>query len=203
MAGAVGARPEGWPERFDAWAEGWFRRRSSVLQARRFARLRFPRATAGGPGRLPGVGRPAQRPRAFDGPRLVVPPAFGGPARPAALARRRPARSTAGGPPGELAPGRRPVGGRPPAPGRVGAVRAVRDGPDLARAVVDVGRVGRVAATRARPTLWVSQSSADVVEWSFRVGRARVVRTAVLLRGRRLALLGEQWDGPGDPGECG
>jgi hypothetical protein len=56
-------------------------------------------------------------------------------------------------------------------------------------------------ATRARPTLRVSQSTADVVEWSFRVGAARVVRTAVLLRGRRLALLGEQWDGPGDPGE--
>jgi hypothetical protein len=54
-------------------------------------------------------------------------------------------------------------------------------------------------ATRARPTLWVSQSTADAVEWSFRACGARVTRTAVLLRGRRLGLLAEQWDGPGDP----
>ena len=54
--------------------------------------------------------------------------------------------------------------------------------------------------TRAKPTLWVSQSSADAAEWSFKVGRARVVRTAVLMRGRKIALLAEQWDGPNDPG---
>lgn len=54
--------------------------------------------------------------------------------------------------------------------------------------------------TRPKPTLWTSHSAADVAEWSYRVGPARVVRTAVLLRGRRLALLAEQWDGPGDPG---
>jgi hypothetical protein len=54
--------------------------------------------------------------------------------------------------------------------------------------------------SRARPALWVSHGSADVFEWAFRAGPARVVRTAVLLRGRRLALVAEQWDGPGDPG---
>jgi hypothetical protein len=57
------------------------------------------------------------------------------------------------------------------------------------------------AVGRARPSTWLSLGSADVFEWVFRVGRARVTRSAVLLRGRRLALLGEQWDGPGDPGE--
>jgi hypothetical protein len=49
-------------------------------------------------------------------------------------------------------------------------------------------------------SLWMTDSSADVAEWAFRVGPARVVRTAVLLRGRRLALLAEQWEGPGDRG---
>ena len=62
----------------------------------------------------------------------------------------------------------------------------------------DVGSAG--LGVKARPTLWISQGSADVAEWTFRIGQARVVRTAVLLRGRRLALLAEQWDGPGDPG---
>ncbi len=56
------------------------------------------------------------------------------------------------------------------------------------------------SATRARPSLWTTNSSADVFEWTYRVGKARVTRSAVLLRGRRLALLGEQWDGPDDPG---
>jgi hypothetical protein len=55
--------------------------------------------------------------------------------------------------------------------------------------------------SKARPVRWTSEGSADHFEWSFRVGTARVLRSAVLLRGRRLAILGEQWDGPGDPGE--
>src|SRR5947209_6799755 len=49
---------------------------------------------------------------------------------------------------------------------------------------------------RARPTLWISHSSADLAEWSFTVGKAKVIRTALLLRGRQLALLAEQWNGP-------
>lgn len=55
--------------------------------------------------------------------------------------------------------------------------------------------------SKARPVRWTSGGSADHCEWSFRVGTARVVRSVVLLRGRRLAILGEQWEGPGDPGE--
>jgi hypothetical protein len=51
-------------------------------------------------------------------------------------------------------------------------------------------------SVRARPTCWTSTASADLAEWTFRVGPARVVRTAVLLRGRRLSLLADQVDGP-------
>jgi hypothetical protein len=51
-------------------------------------------------------------------------------------------------------------------------------------------------APRARPTSWASTPSADLAEWSFRLGRSRVVRTALLLRGRRLALLADQVEGP-------
>ena len=56
------------------------------------------------------------------------------------------------------------------------------------------------SCTRPRPSLWSSHSSADVLEWSYSVGKGRVTRSALLLRGRKLALLGEQWEGPGDPG---
>lgn len=44
-----------------------------------------------------------------------------------------------------------------------------------------------------------SSSSADVYEWSFRLGAATVTRSLVLVRGRRLALLAEQVDGAGGP----
>jgi hypothetical protein len=50
--------------------------------------------------------------------------------------------------------------------------------------------------TQARPLRWVSDSAADLVEWTFRVGKVRVIRTALLLRGRRLALLADQVEGP-------
>jgi hypothetical protein len=55
--------------------------------------------------------------------------------------------------------------------------------------------LGAHSGTRARPTCSTSTASADLVEWSFRAGPARVVRTALLLRGRRLALLADQVDG--------
>ncbi|MDB5351676.1 MAG: hypothetical protein JWN86_2923 [Planctomycetota bacterium] len=42
---------------------------------------------------------------------------------------------------------------------------------------------------------WSTGMYADRAEWSFRVGDARVVRTAVLLRGRKLALLADEWIG--------
>jgi hypothetical protein len=48
---------------------------------------------------------------------------------------------------------------------------------------------------KPRPVRWVSNSSADLVEWSFRIGDFRIVRTALLLRGRKLALLADQVEG--------
>lgn len=58
--------------------------------------------------------------------------------------------------------------------------------------------VPTAGARGARPRLvrWVSNSSADLAEWSFAAGGSRVVRSALLLRGRRLALLADQVDGP-------
>ena len=53
---------------------------------------------------------------------------------------------------------------------------------------------------RARPVAWMSHGSADFQEWSFRVGKGRLTRSIALLRGRRIALLSELWEGPGDPG---
>jgi hypothetical protein len=49
----------------------------------------------------------------------------------------------------------------------------------------------------AQLLFWSSGALADVVEWSFRTASARIIRTAVLLRGRQLALLAEQVEGPG------
>ncbi|MDR3634540.1 MAG: hypothetical protein P4L84_12105 [Isosphaeraceae bacterium] len=54
------------------------------------------------------------------------------------------------------------------------------------------------AATRARPTCWHSDSSADLAEWTFRAGESRVVRSAALLRGRQIAVLADQVEG-GEP----
>jgi hypothetical protein len=48
------------------------------------------------------------------------------------------------------------------------------------------------AEGQARPRLWVTSSTADCAEWSSGVGSDRVTRTAVLLRGRGIALLAEQ-----------
>lgn len=56
------------------------------------------------------------------------------------------------------------------------------------------------APGRAKPLTWVSQSSADFHEWTFKVGKGRVTRSVTVLRGRRLALLTELWEGSGDPG---
>ncbi len=56
-------------------------------------------------------------------------------------------------------------------------------------------RTGSVPSGRARGAGWSSGMHADHAEWSFRVGEARVVRTAVLLRGRNLALLADEWHG--------
>ncbi len=56
---------------------------------------------------------------------------------------------------------------------------------------VDAGggsdRVG--PASRPRPSRWVTSSAADLVEWTDRRDGVRVTRSALLLRGRRLALI--------------
>jgi len=45
------------------------------------------------------------------------------------------------------------------------------------------------------PGKWISSSAADFAEWSFRLGDVRVTRAALLLRGQKTALLGDQIDG--------
>ncbi len=61
---------------------------------------------------------------------------------------------------------------------------------------VDPGRTAE-----ASPTYWSTGAFADCAEWSFKVGRGRVTRTAVLLRGRSMALIAQQDDGLGPTGE--
>ncbi len=56
--------------------------------------------------------------------------------------------------------------------------------------------VGEV--TRARPTYWVTGPFADAYEWSFHVGPTRVTRSAVLVRGRALAILSQTEQAVGD-----
>lgn len=55
---------------------------------------------------------------------------------------------------------------------------------------------GDAPVSRSRPSLRVSNPSVDLVEWTFRLGASRVTRTALLLRGRRIALLADQVEGP-------
>jgi hypothetical protein len=57
------------------------------------------------------------------------------------------------------------------------------------------------STSQPKPGLWLSNSVADLVEWSYRSGGLRFTRTALLLRGRRLALLGEQIEGRAIPAE--
>jgi hypothetical protein len=54
------------------------------------------------------------------------------------------------------------------------------------------GPSSTAATTVARPTCWKSDSVADLAEWSFKASGHAFTRTALLLRGRRLALLGEE-----------
>jgi hypothetical protein len=199
MAAALAVRPTGWPVRVDALTEGWFR--ALLRFSRPDGTPAFGAGSTGGdveglfrgwasrladPGLMTVVDWwfPARSRRRHAPPPL---PADARPDRPLAVLRANWARD------GEfLAIDHRVTG-------PVSLVELVAHGrPWLGPEWTSAGASGR--ATRARPTLWMSQSSADVAEWSFRVGRARVTRTAVLLRGRRLGLLAEQWDGPGDPG---
>ena len=54
----------------------------------------------------------------------------------------------------------------------------------------------------ARLVRWTTGPEADVAEWSFRAGPLRVTRTAVLLRGRRMALLAEECVAADRVGPC-
>ncbi len=56
------------------------------------------------------------------------------------------------------------------------------------------------ATSPVKPQSWTTNSVADLLEWSWRSSGLRITRTALLLRGRRLALLGDQVDGPDLPG---
>jgi hypothetical protein len=44
----------------------------------------------------------------------------------------------------------------------------------------------------AKPHHWVSNSAADLAEWTFRSGGSTITRSALLLRGRQMAILSEQ-----------
>jgi hypothetical protein len=50
------------------------------------------------------------------------------------------------------------------------------------------------SVSRPRCTTWLTNSIVDLAEWTFRAGDIRLTRTALLLRGRRLALLADQVD---------
>ena len=47
-------------------------------------------------------------------------------------------------------------------------------------------------ASKPRTVTWLTNSVVDLTEWSYRTGSLRCTRTALLFRGRRLALLAEQ-----------
>jgi hypothetical protein len=49
--------------------------------------------------------------------------------------------------------------------------------------------------TRPRPTHWTSTPFADCAEWSYKAGSKRITRSVSLLRGRSIALLGQQDEG--------
>jgi hypothetical protein len=60
----------------------------------------------------------------------------------------------------------------------------------------DWGLVQATTPTGApKPACWISNSVADCLEWSYRSGGLFLTRTALLCRGQRLALLGEQVEG--------
>lgn len=57
-------------------------------------------------------------------------------------------------------------------------------------------------AAPARLVHWTTGPLADVAEWSYRDGAARVTRTAVLLRGRQMALIAEERASRTSVGSC-
>ncbi len=59
------------------------------------------------------------------------------------------------------------------------------------------------SSTRSRPKTWITGSVADLAEWSYRVGDNRITRSALLLRGRRLAMLSVLVEGRASSTELG
>jgi hypothetical protein len=70
-------------------------------------------------------------------------------------------------------------------------------GPEWGEGLAGAGVPG--SASRPRPSRWFTGAAADLIEWSDRNDRARVTRSALLLRGRRLAMLSvlAEWREPG------
>jgi hypothetical protein len=54
-------------------------------------------------------------------------------------------------------------------------------------------------ATAGKPVNWTTSSNADIAEWTFRAGALRVSRAAVMLRGRKFALLADLVEGVKPP----
>lgn len=199
LALACRLRPSGWPDRFDLAAEGWFR--ALLRHSRPDGAPVFSGSSASNCHKA--LFREWADRVSDPGLSTVVDWWFPRPAR------------------GRHSPPPLPADSRPDRPLSVLRANWARDGDLIAidhreggtSTLVELFGQGHAwlgphwasggpdgPVSRARPVLWVSHSTADLFEWSFRAGRARVVRTAVLLRGRRLALLGEHWEGTGDPG---
>ncbi len=62
-------------------------------------------------------------------------------------------------------------------------------GPGWGGVVPDAAGDAASPVSRIRPTRWITGSSADFLEWTVREGDVRVTRSAVFLRGRRMALI--------------
>jgi hypothetical protein len=61
----------------------------------------------------------------------------------------------------------------------------------------DLGR----KCSQSRPTSWSANAYAESLEWSFTTGRSKISRVVTLLRGRSMAMLGQQVDGAPIPNE--
>jgi len=199
-------RPEGWPDLIDARIEGLFR--ATLRFARPDGAAIFTPSGAGldvsdlfrgwadrlsDPGLatvvdwwFPRRSRSRSRTRAYTSPPM---PAWSSPDRPLAMLR-----ANWSGQGDFLAIDHRVRGGESLVElcglGRpwLGPTWVVDQGPDAEGS----------PATLARPSLWVSNASADLAEWTFRLSTLKVTRTALFLRGRRIALLADQVEGRGD-----
>lgn len=198
LAAARRARSDGWPETLDARAEGLFR-----------AALRFSRPD--GRALWGDAGDESSRGRLLrDWAEWVADPTLG-----AVVARWYPGRGSRSKPPGVpplpafacadralaiLRPDWSPHGNLIAVDQRLAAgpcqIALVGGGQEWFR---DVWK-GAEATGKARVTAWRTGAFADFLEWTFPTALGRVTRTALLLRGRDLAFLGEQVNQRGEAG---